>query len=302
MTENRGSYDMALLGLEDQQTRLKFLYAEKTYSRISGEKAIKDLIKISGLSENLFLYECYQEQFSKISSQDYMFPEQKFRSLTALWGLHTGRFHFMELPISETIRENVATPGHEDLPPKIYNFGDLKAFENYSLHFSSWDEKFDKYFIDVRKLESGKGDDVPDEDFKLRFDLAGEILEKLKARLRELLTPGNSVEVAKHNAALRQLVSEIDRWPIGLKSFIWNCFDELKKELKVKDKFAELILKALGDAVYEGLDFEAFRREIIKYYWGQLEALLKDTERKKIVEIIKLEVEELTDVSNNIGN
>ena len=302
MTENRGSYDMALLGLEDQQTRLKFLYAEKTYSRISGEKAIKDLIKISGLSENLFLYECYQEQFSKISSQDYMFPEQKFRSLTALWGLHTGRFHFMELPVSQAIREHVATAGYEDLPPKTYTFGDLPAFEAHSLHFSNWDEKFDKYFTDVKKLKSGKGDDVPDEDFKLRFDLAGEILEKLKARLRELLTPGNSVEVAKHNAALRQLVSEIDRWPIGLKSFIWNCFDELKKELKVKDKFAELILKALGDAVYEGLDFEAFRREIIKYYWGQLEALLKDTERKKIVEIIKLEVEELTDVSNNIGN
>lgn len=291
MTEH-GLYDQACLYAGDQVKRLKFLCAEKVYARIGGEKAIKDLIKISGLSENLFLHECYQEQFSKISSQDYMFPEQKFRSLTALWGLHTGRFYHMDLPVSQTIREHVAAPGHENLPPKTYNFGDLKAFEDYSLHFSRWDEKFDGYFTDVRKLKSGK-DVLPDEKYKLRFNLAGEILKKLKARLTELLKPGDTVKVAKNNAALRQLVSEISRWPDGLKSFIWNRFDELKKELKAKDKFAELILKAIGDAVYEGLDFEAFRREIIKYYWGQLDALLKDKDQKEIVGLIQAEVTEI---------
>jgi hypothetical protein len=293
MTEH-GLYDQACLNAESQAKRMKFLYEEKTYARIGGERAIKDLVKVSGLSENLFLYGCYQEQFSKISTQDYMFPEEKFRSLTALWGLHTGRFYHMNLPVSETIREHVAAPGHENLPPKTYNFGDLKAFETYSLDFSRWDEKFDGYITDVRKLKNGKSDNLPDEKYQMRFNLAGEILKKLKARLTELLKPGDTVKVVKNNVVLRQLVSEISRWPDGLKSFIWNRFDELKKELKVKDKFAELVLNGLSDAVYEGLDFEAFRCEIITYYWGQLDALLKESEQKEIVGIIKLEVEELT--------
>ena len=161
-----GLYDQACLYAGDQVKRLKFLCAEKVYARIGGEKAIKDLIKISGLSENLFLHECYQGQFSKISSQDYMFPEQRFRALTAVWGLHTGRFYHMDLPVSQTIREHVAAPGHENLPPKTYNFGDLKAFEAYSLHFSRWDEKFDEYFTDVRRLDAGKSDDLPDEKYR----------------------------------------------------------------------------------------------------------------------------------------
>lgn len=285
-----GLYDQACLYEEDQIKRMKFLYETKTYARIGGEKAIKDLIEVSGLSENLFLYGCYQEQFSKISNQDYLFPEQKFKALTALWGIHTGRFYYMDLPVSQAIREHVAAAGNEDLPPKTYNFGDLKAFEAYSLHFSSWDKKFDRYFIDVKKLEAGK-DVLPDEDYKLRYDLAAEVLEKLKVKLNELLKPGDSVSVAKRNAALRQLVSEIDRWPIGLKGFIWNRFEKLKKD--VKDQFANLIFNALGSALYEGLDFEAFRREIILYYWGELEALLKNAEQKEIVGLIKAEVMEI---------
>lgn len=294
MSEHRGSYDMACLNAESQAKRLKFLYEEKTYARINGEKALKDLVKFSGLSENLFLFGCYQQQFSKISSQDYMFPEQKFRALTALWGLYVSRFYNVDFPVSKTIREHVATVGHENLPPKTYNWGNLKAFETYSISFSVWDEKFDGYITDVRKLKNGKSDNLPDEKYRMRFNLAGEILKKLKARLTELLKPGDIVKVAKNNSALREFVFEISRWSDDLKSFIWNRFDELKKELKAKDKFAELILNALGNAVYEGLDFEAFRREIIKYYWSQLDTLLKDEEQKKIVGIIKLEVEELT--------
>ncbi len=292
MTES-GLYDQALLYAEDQTKRLRFLYEQRTYARIGGEKAIKDLIKISGLSENLFLFECYQKQFNKISNKDFLFREQKFRALTALWGLYTGRFYHMELPVSQAIREHVAAPGHENLPPKTYNFGDLKAFEAYSLHFSHWDEKFDEYFTDKRKLKSGKSSDLPDEDFRLRYDLAKEILEKLKVRLKELLKPGDPVEVAKHNAVLRELIFEIRRWPGALQGFVWSRFDELKKELKAKDKFAELILNALGDALYEGLDFEAFRREIILYYWGELDALLKDAKQKEIVELIQAEITEI---------
>ncbi|MCK4604922.1 MAG: hypothetical protein KAU41_09590 [Deltaproteobacteria bacterium] len=274
----------------EMQLRLhKFEVSQKIFAKIRPSKMLGDLAKKSGLKDRSFLWEFYQEEFGAIGQVNYSFGDaDRLRAYVGLMGLCMGRFWILDLPLSRTIRENTG-----DWTPESYQITSVPPWNDYDL--LSWDSDFDQYIEDRKRFASGAGDDVPDADFSLRFELAEKYLEKLTERLRELLKPASdSVEVTERNRALRQLLAEMAEYPTTLKSFIWRGFEGLISDLKPKDAFGELCLKTLSSAVYgEGFDLEKFRRGVIEYYWNQLNALLKDESQKKILGIIKLEVSEL---------
>lgn len=264
--------------------------------KLSLEKAMDSLFKVSGLSDNEFLFEFYQKKFALLGAEPVALERDKLKKLCALMELVMPRFLNMDLPLPERLRhpslENVYSLGGEISPWRDY-FTDLStANKEYSIYVNKWvDLKSGRKDYQYNAYTREKEDIYFDPEYSLRMDIGREFSKLFLDRLKELLSvdkKASTLQILKRNLDLKDLLCEANRYS-GELSEIMHI--ELKSEcekLEGSDPLSKLCATSMMDALYShDFDIHAFEAEVVQILWQELVDLQKNDEGREQVQLIK---------------